>query len=677
MAQASQLYKSYFLQYASYVIRDRAIPDLIDGLKPVQRRILWSLITMDDGKFHKVANVVGETMKYHPHGDAAIYGALVTLANCDLFIERQGNYGNILTGEPAAAGRYIECRLQPIAKQVLYNPELTTFVPSYDGRAKEPLFYPAKIPVVLIQGVQGIAVGMNTIILPHNPIEVLDAMKASIRGEKYELYPDCPTGGIMDVSDYDDGKGKVAIRAKIDISDPKRVVIEELPYTVTSEAMIDSIKKVKDKLKISAITDYTTDHANIEIDLQRGVQADKNFVKQLYAYTACETKISVNPLVIKDNLPVCMGVHEIIDFHAQHLMSVLKAELDLKKKHLNEDLVARTLDRIFIEERIYKRIESKKTAEDVKKAVITGLKPFESEISRPVNDEDVERLLKIPIRRISLFDINQNRSQIEEINKQIADCNHKLKHLVDYTLASIEDLKSEIVAMRKKSGEGTKRRTQIKSFDTIDVKEVAKRDKTLMYDPVNGYLGYEVKDGNPLFAVSEYDRILVIRKDGVYMVMDVPDREFVDKGMLWCGFADKEQLKKTVFSLLYQERKYKYLFIKRFQITAWMLRKEYRLLPEGNFRALKLSTLPNAEIEVQYLVKPGVRMHIKSEKFYFGDYAVRNPKAGGFRLTVKELASLKLRAVKEVVSEQPDLFGAAAKDDQSGKKPGGDGKDES
>lgn len=658
MAQAPQLYKDYFLQYASYVIRERAIPDLVDGLKPVHRRIIHTLITMDDGKFHKVANVVGEAMKYHPHGDASIYGALVTLANYDLFIERQGNYGNILTGEPAAAGRYIECRLLPLAKEVLYNPEITTYVPSYDGRSREPLVFPAKIPVVLIQGTEGIAVGMSTMILPHNPIEVMEAVRASVEGRPYTLYPDCPTGGIMDVSDYQDGKGKVVIRAKLNTSDPKRVVIEELPYTVTSEMMIDSITKASraGKLKISSVTDYTTDKASIEIDLPRGQQVTKDFVNALYAYTMCETKISVNPLVIKDDLPVLMGIHEIVDFHAAHLMEVLKAELELQKKHLLEDLHARTLDRIFIEERIYKRIETKKTAEEVEKAVVTGFKPFADQLLRPVSHEDVERLLKIPIRRISLFDINQNRKQIDAINNGIKETEAHLGDLKGYTLSYIGDLEKMIRDQKEKRG-GVKRRTTIKSFEMVDVKQVAQRDKHLNYDAVNGYLGYAVKDGTSVLEVSEFDRILVVRKDGTYTVEDVPDREFVGKGMLYCAYADKAALAKVTFTVIYQERTYKYLFIKRFQITTWQLKKTYAMLPEGNFRILKLSTYPNAELTVDYKAKPGLR--VKEEKFYFSDYAVRGVKARGFRLTVKEVAGLHLRAVKEVVTSQstaPTLF---------------------
>ena len=361
MSQADKLYRNYFLEYASYVVRDRAIPDLVDGFKPVQRRIMHTLFEMDDGRFMKVANVVGACMKYHPHGDSSIYEALVNLANCELFIEKQGNFGNFLTGDGAAAGRYIECRLKPFAKKVLYNPEITEYTESYDGRNKEPVLFPAKIPVVAVQGTMGIAVGMSTQILPHNLIEVLEAEKKALRGKKFELFPDFPGGGIMDVSEYADGKGKIAVRARLNASDPKKLVIEELPYGVTSEALIESIEKANatGRLKIASISDYTAEKAQIEICWQRNVYSE-DMVDVLYATTDCEKKISVNPLVIVDGLPKAVSITQMIRFHAKHLVEVLTAELENDKKHLLERLRARTLERIFIEERIYKEIETKK-----------------------------------------------------------------------------------------------------------------------------------------------------------------------------------------------------------------------------------------------------------------------------------------------------------------------------
>ena len=652
MTQAHAIFKENFLEYASYVIKERAIPDLVDGFKPVQRRIIHTLFEMDDGKFHKVANVVGWAMRYHPHGDASIYEALVNLANCDLFIERQGNYGNILTGDRAAAARYIECRLLPFAKKVLYNPELTEFVESYDGRNKEPVVFPAKIPVVLIQGVSGIAVGMSTYILPHNPLEVFDGMAASLRGESYELFPDFPGGGIVDVDDYKDGRGSVSIRAKLNTKDPKRIIIEELPYGTTSEMMIRSVEDAakKGKLKISSITDYTAEKVNIEISLARNTYSQE-IVDALYAYTACETKLSVNPLVIRDNTPTIMGVHEILDFHAHHLVEVLEAELKLEKCHLLDKLHYRTLERIFVEERIYKRIEQKRSAEDVDKAVVTGFKPFAEKLLRPLDSEDVERLLKIPIRRISLFDIEKNHQEIETINEQLADIEKKLADLTGYALSFIAELKQLM------SDEDHKRKSTIKKFEMVDVKEVAERNLPLRYDATAGYLGYDVKKGNTLFDVSPFDRILVIRKDGSYQVIDAPEKEFVGKGMLYCGFADKDELAKVTFTIIYQEKTYKYLFIKRCQILSYQLKKLYPLVPEGNFKIVKLSTFENAELNLTYKKKPGLR--ILEEKFYFSDYRQRGVKANGVRLAVKEVASIRLRAVKEVVHEdqrEPSLF---------------------
>ena len=383
MSQADKLYRNYFLEYASYVVRDRAIPDLIDGFKPVQRRIMHTLFETDDGRFIKVANVVGNCMKYHPHGDSSIYQALVNLANCGLFIETQGNFGNFLTGDGAAASRYIECRLKPFAKKVMYNPEITEYVDSYDGRNKEPVVFQAKIPIVAIQGTVGIAVGMSTQILPHNLLEVLEAQKKALRGEKFEIYPDFPGGGIMDVSEYNDGLGKVAVRARFNASDPKKLVIEDLPYGVTSDALIESIEKANatGQLKIASINDYTAKKAQIEICWQRNVYSE-DMIPVLYATTDCEKKISVNPLVIVDGLPKAVPISEMIRFHAEHLVEVLTKELENDKRHLLEKLRARTLERIFIEERIYKSIEDKKSQEEVRNAIIENFDPLPSRHDR-------------------------------------------------------------------------------------------------------------------------------------------------------------------------------------------------------------------------------------------------------------------------------------------------------
>jgi len=645
MAHAQTVFKQNFLEYASYVIKDRAIPNITDGLKPVQRRILHSLFEMDDGKFHKVANVVGHCMKYHPHGDASIGDALVNLANMELFIERQGNFGNIMTGDSAAAPRYIECRILPFAKKVLYNPELTEFVDSYDGRNKEPVAFPAKLPVVLVQGAEGIAVGMSTRILPHNLLEVIDAMEAVLQGKSCELFPDFATGGFMDVSAYADGTGKILVRAKLNTKDPKRIIVEELPYGVTTEKMIKSLEDAtkKGKLKIASINDFTTDKVNIEITLARNTYSHE-VEDALYAFTACEQSISINPLVIHDNMPRIIPVSEMVHFHAKFLVEVLQKELELEKGHLLDRLYARTLERIFVEERIYKRIEQKRTQEEVIKAVISGFKPFLEQLSRPVEIDDVERLLKIPIRRISLFDIEKNRAEIEGINERVEQINYHLAHLVDYALQYLREVKEMANLI------SSPRRTTIGSFEKTDVREVAIRDLTLKYDARTGYLGYDLKQGTNQCVVSLFDRILIIQKDGTYFVTDAPEKLFVGKGMRYCGLADKEELEKVTFTIIYQEKTLKYLFIKRCQITQFILNKTYQLLPKGNFKLYTLSTHDDARITIVY--KKGKGYKILEDRTYFSRFLIKGVRASGVRLTTKEAQTIRLKREDDPKTEE-------------------------
>ena len=413
MAYVDTLYQKNFVEYASYVIKDRAIPHVDDGLKPVQRRILHALFELDDSKFHKVANVIGHTMRYHPHGDGSIYSALVVLANKELFIDRQGNFGNIYTGDMASAARYIECRLSPLASEVLFDPEITEYVDSYDGRNREPVILPAKLPVLLAQGAEGIAVGMATRILPHNLIELLEAQVACMKDEEFELLPDFPTAGMADVSQYEDGTGKVLVRARMDLSDPKRIVITEIPYGTTTELLIASIEDAarKNKVKISSIHDYTAENVEIEIKLPRGVYGQE-VVDALYAFTDCELSLSCNPVVIDGDKPRVMGVAGILRHNVDRLVDILKAELQVEQGRLEDRMHARTLERIFIENRIYQEIEDKKSSDAVLNAVLSGLEPHHEEIGREVTRDDVDTLLRIPIRRISLYDIERARKGI-------------------------------------------------------------------------------------------------------------------------------------------------------------------------------------------------------------------------------------------------------------------------
>ncbi len=636
MSHAESMFKENYLEYASYVIRERAIPDIADGLKPVQRRILHSLFEMDDGKFHKVANVVGHCMKYHPHGDSSISEALVNLANANLFIDRQGNFGNILTGDPAAAARYIECRLLEFAKKILYNPKLTPFVDSYDGRNKEPVHFPSKLPVVIVQGTEGIAVGMSTKILSHNIGEVIDAMIATLNGETFTLYPDFAAGGIIDVSAYDDGRGKILARAKLNTKDSKRIIIEELPFSITTERMIRSIEDAarKGKIKIASINDFTTDQVNIEITLARNTYTE-DVVDALYAFTACEQSVSVNPLVISRNMPTLMSITEIVQYGSASLVDILKRELEQEKGELIEALFNRTLERIFIEERIYKRIEEEKTSEGVSTAVLSGFEPFLESLQREIEEDDVVRLLKIPIRRISLFDISKNQEEIKTINGRLKEIDYHLKHLTEYALDFLKELKKDPVVLQ------TPRRSTIGSFEKVAVREAAVRNLSLKYDPATGYLGYEVKKGNEQFLVSPFDRILVIQKDGTYYVCDAPDKLFVGKQMRFCSLADKEELENTVFTIIYQETSLKYLFIKRCRITQFIINKTYTLVPEGKFKLYTLSTYDDARITIQF--KSGKGYKSLEDKTYFSRFLIKGVKANGVRLTTKEAQTLRIK----------------------------------
>ena len=636
MAFVKNLFDKNFIEYASYVIRDRAIPDLEDGLKPVQRRIMHTLFKMDDGRFQKVANVVGECMKYHPHGDASIGGALVVLANKGIFIEKQGNFGNMYTGDGASAPRYIECRVHPLAKEFLVtNPAVTHYIPNYDGRSTEPEVYRAKVPVALIIGAEGIAVGMSTKILPYNIREVLEAEIKALNNEPFEIYPDLPTGGLIDVTNYNDGNGKIVTRAKFDMSDEKKIIITELPVDTTSESLMNSIENAykAGRIKISSIDDYTTDHCQIEIKLPRGVYA-KDIEKALYAYTDCEKSISCQMLVIRDNMPVAMTATEIIKYYAKKLTAIIKDELEYDQGRLTEELHARTLERIFIEERIYKKIEQMKTAEDVVKAVKKGFVPFKAELVRDISDEDVETLLKIPIRRISLFDINKNKDQVAAINKQLKEISRKLKHLKDCAVDYLEGM------LKKFKEEELVRHTQIQKFNVVDVKAVAKRDIPLRYDD-KGYLGTGVSGGAEVLRVTPYDRIFILRRSGIYTVCDVPQKLFVDTGMWYCNLAEKDVISKVLFTVIYRDPKNGYCYIKKCRIPSWIMNRDYIMAPDG-MEVLHVDTREKFTFTLKYKKKP--RVKILSEDFDSANFEEKGHKAQGVRLSDHDTESISVQS---------------------------------
>ena len=647
MAYVKNLFDKNFIEYASYVIRDRAIPDLEDGLKPVQRRIIHTLFEMDDGRFQKVANVVGQTMRYHPHGDISIYGAVVTLANkglfaqrepkfkwVSIFLEKQGNFGNLITGATAAAGRYIECRINPLAKEFFVtNPAITHYIPNYDGRSKEPEVYRTKIPVALIMGAEGIAVGMSTKILPYNIKEVLDAEIKCLKGESFRIYPDAPTGGLIDVSGYNDGNGKIISRAKFDTSDEKKIVITELPLDTDSKSLLESIDAAyrAGKIKISSVEDYSTDFCEIEIKLPRGVYS-KDVIDSLYAYTDCEKSIACQMLVIKDNMPVAMTATEIIKYYAERLTGIIKDELEFERGQLHDKLHLRTLERIFIEERIYKRIEEMRTQESVIKAVLEGFAPFKDELVRPISKEDVDHLLTIPIRRISLYDINKNRAEVKEINARLREISRRLKHLTD---CAVEYLEGIIARFPSKELE---RRTKIANFNAVDVKKVAKSDQSLRYDD-KGYLGINVSGGTEIMKVSPYDRIICIRKNGMYAITDVPDKIFIDKGMWFCDLADKEKLPKILFTVIFRDPKTGYALIKRCRIPSWIMNRDYFLAPDGA-EILHIDTRKAFSFTLAYVKKP--RSKITEERFKAQDFEEKGLKTLGVRISAHEVESIKV-----------------------------------
>ena len=536
------------------------------------------------------------------------------------------------TGDGPAAPRYIECRLRPVTRDILYNPKITQYVPSYDGRAKEPVCFRAKLPLVLIMGAEGIAVGMSTQILSHNVHEVIEAEKKCLRGEPFQLFPDFQTGGLIDCSEYKDGLGKIVTRARMDTSDEKRIVITELPYGCTTESLMDSIEKAArtGKVKIASINDFTSATVNVEIKLPRGVYV-KDVVDSLYAFTDCEKTVYCNLLVIKDNMPVQMTVTEVIEYHSKQLLGILKEELEVERAELMEKLHLRTLERIFIEERIYKSIEQMKTEEAVNKAVKDGFVPFRAEILRDITNDDIDHLLKIPIRRISLYDMNKNRKEVQAINARLKEISHLLKHLVDYAVTCLDGIEAKL------NPATIKRRTELTNIRTVDVKTVVKRDTSLKYDEKNGYLGTAVSGGTELLKITPFDRILYVRKSGIYTVTEAPSKVFVGPEMRWCGFADKESLSKVLFTILYRDPQTQYVYIKRCKINAYIMNRDYFFAPDG-MEVLHIDTRKNFSFALNYVPKP--RVKILKESFKAQDYMEKGLKALGTRIVSKEVQSV-------------------------------------
>ena len=577
------LYDFNFREYSAYVICNRAIPAVEDGLKPVQRRILHSLWEKDDGRFTKVANIVGHAMQYHPHGDASIGDALVVLANKlwgkgkGYLIDGQGNFGDLFTGMPAAASRYIECRLSELARNEVFNPKTTDFVPSYDGRNKEPVLLPAKIPLLLMLGADGIAVGLSTAILPHNFAELLEAEICLLQKKPFTLYPDFQLGGVMDVSDYQDGLGKVKVRAVVEARDKNKLVITQLPWGETTDSISASIEEAikKKKVAVRKIHDLTSQTVQIELELATGATQEK--VKSaLYAFTTCEKSVASRPIVLDAGRPRAMSVTQILQKNVDRLMDLTKREQEIRLGELDRLFHDRTLDRIFIEERIYKRIEKEKTYEGVKAAIRAGFAPFLPQLRRPeISDEDVERLLKIPIRRISQFDIDKNREEIAAIEKEEAEVRDNLLHLRAFVVKYLKGLVRQY-------GKKYPRMTQIASgaFKEVDVRAITASELTIRYDKENHFVGSGLRGGDELFKCSSLDKLVFVWKDGRYKMTPPSDKIFVDKDLLEVFLFNPEKDRARAFVCVYEEPLYGFAYVKRFTFGGMINNKEYRLAPE-------------------------------------------------------------------------------------------------
>lgn len=645
-----RLMNENFLQFASYSICDRALPTAEDGLKPVQRRILHAMWEKDDGRFSKVAGVVGNAMHYHPHGDAAIKDAIVTLANKRYLIQGQGNFGNIFTGDDAAAGRYIECRLTKLAKEQLFSPKVTEYVPSYDGRNQEPILLPSKLPLSLMLGVDGIAVGLSTAILPHNFNELLEAEIAILQKKPFRVLPDFLTGGIMDASEYDDGRGSVRVRARIEErkGEKNKLFITSVPWGVTTGRLAESIEKVikSKRLPIRHIDDFTAEEVEIELSLVPGTDTEK-LRKALYAFTECERKISSRIVVLNNNRPCEMTVSELLERDVELLQSILKAEFEVRLEEIDTLLVRKTLEALFIEKRIYKRIEEVKSAEAVASEIRAGFEPYRAIISRDLTDDDLDMLLKIPIRRISLYDINRHNEEMNALRTEAGEIRENLANLGRY---AVKYLKGII----KEYGKEYPRLTEIADgFQEIDERALTATELTLRYTD-DFYFGYDLRQGQPLFPCSSLDRIYVLWSDGRYRFMPPPDKLLTDAaygiGTDWLDalrprapiryFTAGIYRRDDVYTCVYYEPTYGFTYIKRFTWGGMILNKEYNLVPPGATVILFCPGTPEA-IYVKF--KPLKLQRITQQIFNPEEARIVSATAKGIQMTPKQIERISLK----------------------------------
>ncbi len=634
-------YKHWFLDYASYVILERAVPAVEDGLKPVQRRILHAMKEMDDGRFNKVANIIGQSMQYHPHGDASIGEALVNMGQKDLLIETQGNWGDIRTGDDAAAARYIEARLSKFALEVAFNAKTTDWQLSYDGRKNEPITLPMKFPLLLAHGAEGIAVGLATKILPHNFCELCDAAMKYLKGKKFELFPDFLTYGMIDTTNYSDGKrgGKVRVRARIQEFDKKTLLVKDVPYGVTTTQLIDSILKANDqgKIKVRKVTDNTAADVEVQIDLAPGISSDIT-IDALYAFTDCEVSISPNACVIVDKKPQFLGVKELLTLSVDHTKDLLKRELEIRLAELQEKWHYTSLEKIFFEEKIYKELEKKhETWEKVLTAIAKAFEPFRKQLRRDITREDVVKLTEKPVRRIYRLDIDELNAQIKGLEADMKQVRHDLSNLVDFTVAYYDNL-------LKKYGKGRERKTEIKLFEAIQAQQVAIANVKLYVNRSEGFIGSGLKKDEFVTDCSDLDDIIAFTKGGKMKVVKVADKAFIGKDILHIAIFRKND-ERTTYNMIYVDGKTGVSYAKRFNVTGITRDKEYDLAKEDpKSKVYYLSANPNGEAEVvRVILSPASTARHKEFDFYFEEQEIKNRSSLGNQVTKYPIRTVKFK----------------------------------
>ena len=661
LTRVGGMYKEWFLDYASYVILERAVPDIMDGLKPVQRRILHSMFDLEDGRYNKVANIVGHTMQYHPHGDASISDAMVQIGQKELLIDMQGNWGNIYTGDKAAASRYIEARLSKFALEVVFNPKTTNWQLSYDGRKKEPIHLPVKFPLLLAQGAEGIAVGLSTKILPHNFNELIDGSIKYLKGRSFKLYPDFQTGGSIDIKNYNDGNrgGRIKVRAKVEKYEKNIIIIKEIPYGTTTASLIESIIKAseKGKLKIKKIEDNTSSEVEVLVYLPSGSSIQKS-IDSLYAFTQCEVSISPLCCIISDNKPHFLGVREILKISTDNTKDLLKRELEIQLTELENQWHTISLERIFIENRIYRDIEEKTSWDDVISTIDNGLEPFKNRLKRDITVDDIKKLTEIPIRKISKFDLDKVKEKLVNIEANIEEVKNNLEHIVEYTIQYFTHLK-------KQYGKDKKRKTLIEEFDDLDKKKISIKNQKLYVNREEGFVGTSMRKDELVCDCSDLDDIIIFTEDGVMKVIKVDSKVFVGKNIKHISLFNSDS-KNKIYNLIYRDGKNGTSFMKRFKVSGVIRDKEYDLTQGKDLSKVlyfSVNNVDEADVVTVYLRK---KASLRKDKFEqdFGDLIIKGRDSKGNIVTKDSIRKVSYKSKGSITEKNKKIDDIEVQDEQ-------------